>query len=244
LSGMVSDADMEQIVGSGGRLESTATALIGAANDNGGRDNITAVLFRVEDDGTGEGRRSDTESYDTIAGDQAAPSTEQIDAERQRIAELDTQARGPSTPAAAPVPAPTGAATAVRISQRASPVPRDPTSGMQPPRPRPAPRRRGRWLPRVIVGGVLTVAIAGGVLYAVTRSVWFVGTNNQGFVTLYRGLPYELPLGVRLYQQRYVSGVPALSLAPKRRKRVLDHQLRSHGDAVDLVRSLDTAGSS
>jgi protein phosphatase len=90
---------------------------------------------------------------------------------------------------------------------------------------------------------VLVLAIAGGVLYAVTRSVWFVGTNNQGFVTLYRGLPYDLPLGARLYEQRYVSGVPALSLAPKRRKRVLDHQLRSHGDAADLVRTLDTGVS-
>jgi protein phosphatase len=90
---------------------------------------------------------------------------------------------------------------------------------------------------------VLIVAIGGGVLYAVTRSVWFVGTNDQGFVTLYRGLPYDLPLGVRLYQPRYVSGVPALSLEPKRRKRVLDHQLRSHRDAVDLVRSLNAGGS-
>jgi serine/threonine protein phosphatase PrpC len=243
LSGMVSDADMEQIVGAGDRLDSTAKALISAANDNGGRDNITAVLFRIEDDGTGDGRRSDTESYDTIAGDQPAPSTEQIDAERQRISELDTQARGASAPADAPAAAPTGVATAVRAPQRASPEPRPPVSGTPSPRPRPASRRRGRWLPRAIVAGVLIVAIAGGVLYAVTHSVWFVGTNDQGFVTLYRGLPYDLPLGVRLYQRRYVSGVPALSLAPKRRKRVLDHQLRSHGDAVDLVRSLNAGGS-
>jgi serine/threonine protein phosphatase PrpC len=243
LSGMVSDADMEEIVSGGGRLESTATALIEAANDNGGRDNITAVLFRLEDDGTGDGRRTDTESYDTIAGDQPAPSAEQIEAERQRIAELDTQARATSTPAEAPTPLPTGVATAVRAPQRASPEPRDPTSGMPPTRPRPASRRRGRWLPRTVAGGVLILAIAGGVLYAVTRSVWFVGTNDQGFVTLYRGLPYDLPLGARLYEQRYVSGVPALSVEPKRRKRVLDHQLRSHGDAVDLVRNLDTGES-
>ena len=243
LSGMVSDADMEQIVGAGDRLDSTAKALIGAANDNGGRDNITAVLFRVEDDGTGDGRRSDTESYDTIAGDQPAPSAEQIATERQRISELDTQARGASAPADAPAAAPTGVATAVRIPQRASPEPRAPVSGTPPSRPRPASRRRGRWLPRAIVAGVLIVAIAAGVLYAVTRSVWFVGTNDQGFVTLYRGLPYDLPLGVRLYEPRYVSGVPALSLAPKRRKRVLDHQLRSRRDSVDLVRSLNAGES-
>jgi protein phosphatase len=231
LSGMVSDANMAEIVGAGGKLEGAAKALIGAANENGGRDNITAVLFRVEDDGTGDARRSDTEGYDTIAGDQPAPSTEQIDDERRRISELDTQAHAGSV------------ATAVRAPQRASPPPREPSPGLPPSRPRPAPSRRGRWLLRSILAGVVILAIAGGVLYAVTRSVWFVGTNDQGFVTLYRGLPYDLPLGTELYQQRYVSGVPALSLTPKRRKRVLDHQLRSHGDAQDLMRSLDTAGS-
>jgi protein phosphatase len=90
---------------------------------------------------------------------------------------------------------------------------------------------------------VVIVALAGGAIYVVARNVWFVGTNDQGFVTLYRGLPYDLPLGVRLYTQRYVSGVPALSLSPQRRRRVLDHQLRSQGDAADLVRSLDTTGA-
>jgi protein phosphatase len=94
-----------------------------------------------------------------------------------------------------------------------------------------------------VAAGVVIVAIAGGVVYAVARNVWFVGTNDQGFVTLYRGLPYDLPLGVHLYTRRYVSGVPALSLSAQRRRRVLDHQLRSHGDAVDLVRSLDNAGA-
>jgi protein phosphatase len=81
------------------------------------------------------------------------------------------------------------------------------------------------------------------VLYGVTRSVYFVGTNDQGFVTLYRGLPYDLPAGVHLYKTRYVSGVPALTVSAQRRKRVLDHQLRSEQDAMDLVKSLDTSGS-
>ena len=77
----------------------------------------------------------------------------------------------------------------------------------------------------------------------VTRSVYFVGTNNQGLITLFRGLPYDLPLGVHLYTPRYVSGVPALSIPAGRRKRVLDHQLRSRGDAADLIRSLDRSES-
>jgi protein phosphatase len=85
---------------------------------------------------------------------------------------------------------------------------------------------------------VLIVAIAIGALVVVTRSVYFVGTNDQGLITLYRGLPYDLPLGVHLYSQRYVSGVPALSVPTHRRKRVLDHELRSRGDAADLIKSL------
>ena len=59
---------------------------------------------------------------------------------------------------------------------------------------------------------LIVLVLAGGGLFAFSRNVWFLGTNNEGLVTLYRGFPYELPLGVRLYQQRYVSGVPALSL--------------------------------
>ena len=33
-------------------------------------------------------------------------------------------------------------------------------------------------------------------------------------VTLYRGLPYELPLGIDLYDTRYVSSVPTARLGP------------------------------
>jgi protein phosphatase len=90
---------------------------------------------------------------------------------------------------------------------------------------------------------VILLLIVGGGLYVVMKNVWFLGTNDQGVVTLYRGLPYELPLGINLYQQRYVSGVPALSLPADRRKRILDHQLRSRSDAIDLIRNLDLAES-
>jgi hypothetical protein len=110
-----------------------------------------------------------------------------------------------------------------------------------PSRPRPARRRRGRWLPRAIIAGVVIVALAVGALVVVAHNVYFVGTNDEGLITLYRGLPYELPFGAKLYTARYVSGVPALSVPAARRKRVLDHQLRSRGDASDLISSLDTS---
>src|SRR4051794_38824969 len=248
LSGMVSDSDMAAILGRGGDLEGMARALVDAANDNGGRDNITAVLFRVEDDGSGDSlTNASTASYDTIAGDEQAPTPEQIDAERQRISEMDTQARvvpvtGAHNPVDAEEPVPTAVASAVKIPPRASPRMREPAP-VTPSRPRPAPSRRGRWLPRAIIAGVLIAAIAIAALVVVTRSVYFVGTNNDGVITLYRGLPYDLPLGVHLYTQRFVSGIPALSVPAPRRKRVLDHQLRSRGDASDLIKSLDTSAS-
>jgi protein phosphatase len=58
-------------------------------------------------------------------------------------------------------------------------------------------------------------------------------------VTLYRGVPYDLPLGVKLYTREYESTVPAAALPARQRSAVLDHRLRSRSDAVDLVRSLE-----
>src|SRR3954453_2876510 len=69
LSGMVSDDTLASIITRGGELSTLANDLVAAANDNGGRDNITAVLFKLEDDGTGDPRATmPTDSYETIAG--------------------------------------------------------------------------------------------------------------------------------------------------------------------------------
>jgi protein phosphatase len=238
LSGMVADGNLANILGSGEALDQIAQRLIDAANENGGRDNITAVLFKLEDDGSADPRtQADTEGYETIAGTEAAPTTEQIEAERRRVSEMDTMAKATD-------PVPTAVAQSVQVPQRASPRLRAPQAGTgTTTRPRTATSRRGRWLPRAIIAGVLIVAIAIGAIYVISRSVYFVGTNNDGLVTLYRGLPYDLPLGVRLYTPRYVSGVPALTVPSARRKRVLDHQLRSRSDAADLIKSLDRSES-
>jgi PPM family protein phosphatase len=84
---------------------------------------------------------------------------------------------------------------------------------------------------------VLAAAVGG--LYALSRQVYFIGTNDAGLVTLYRGVPYELPLGLELYQEEYASGVPARAIPASRRGHVLDHEWRSREDAADLVRTLE-----
>ena len=75
--------------------------------------------------------------------------------------------------------------------------------------------------------------------YSANAAVYFVGTNDEGFVTLYRGLPYSLPAGVDLFTVNYVSGVPIQTLPARRRRQLVDHTLRSHDDASDLVRELE-----
>jgi protein phosphatase len=75
--------------------------------------------------------------------------------------------------------------------------------------------------------------------YSANSAVYFVGTNDEGFVTLYRGLPYTLPAGLDLFTVNYVSGVPIDTLPATRRKQLVDHTLRSHDDASDLVRELE-----
>jgi hypothetical protein len=52
-------------------------------------------------------------------------------------------------------------------------------------------------------------------------------------------MPYDLPFGLKLYEVQYASSVPANAIPDTRRKRVLDHELRGHGDAADLVRQLE-----
>ena len=49
-------------------------------------------------------------------------------------------------------------------------------------------------------------------------------------MTLYQGLPYELP-GFDLYTEQYISGVPAQTLSPRVKHTVTEHKLRSHDDA-------------
>ena len=94
---------------------------------------------------------------------------------------------------------------------------------------------------RVALVTALLVALLGVGAVAGARRVFFLGTNDQGLITLYRGLPYDGPLGMSLYGEQYASAVPAASLQPVLRSRLLDHRLRDRQDAADLVRRLEVA---
>ncbi|MEA2191360.1 MAG: family protein phosphatase, partial [Solirubrobacteraceae bacterium] len=103
----------------------------------------------------------------------------------------------------------------------------------------PPGKRRGRRLGALFVVLALIVVPLGIGAYIANQAVYFIGTDDDGFVTMYRGLPYELPAGIDLFSSNYVSGVQLESVPPARRKRLIDHTLRSHDDAADLVRELE-----
>ena len=217
LTSMISEDAISQVLGAAGTLDEAARSLIQKANEAGGRDNITVVLFRLEEVGV-DGR--------------AAPSTDQTTIVEPRQAEPSVP---PRPPAASPAPAASAVAVATGPAERLQPRP------TEPPRPGEPPRRRRRHtrLVAAVVAVVVVLLLVGGGGYLATRQLYFIGTNAQGIVTIYRGLPYDLPAGISLYETYFVSGVPAALVPPDRRTQFFNNQLRSQSDAQNLVRNLE-----
>jgi PPM family protein phosphatase len=107
---------------------------------------------------------------------------------------------------------------------------------------RPAPARSNRLKTAAKVLGVLVILAGIGVaaVYG-ARQVYFLGIDEGGRIALYRGLPYDLPLDVSLYNEVYSVPVQAASLPEERRGSLTDHELRSRDDAVSLIDDLESA---
>jgi serine/threonine protein phosphatase PrpC len=212
LTSMVGDEQIAEIVAAGKSLEKTGKALVKAANQAGGRDNISVVLFRVEEVVAGA---------DPLA-DQA---TGVIDAaELEAAAAAVRQAKAERLAKAAP-----GEDDGDEVDQRAPRPPRQKSTG------RPALRGVAKGLAVTAI----VLALVGTAAVLATRSVYFVGTDKDGFVTIYRGLPYNLTGGFSTYSREYQSGVSVSALPDRLRKTVVGHELRSRDDAADLVRQLE-----
>ena len=101
-----------------------------------------------------------------------------------------------------------------------------------------AKRRFSRAMP-ALLATLIVLGLIGSGGYLASRQLYFIGTNSQGIVTIYRGFPYNLPAGIRLYETVYVSGVPAALVPADRRSAVFNNQLRSQSSAISLVRDLE-----
>jgi PPM family protein phosphatase len=193
-------------------LRDAGEALIAAANEAGGRDNITVLLLRVEELDT-----SLAAATEESPAARVAPEGSSAAGIAQALREQPARTQGAPSDVEAPV-----------VARR--------------PR-RPGPQRGGRRRrirragAAAVVIAVLVVLVAGA--YVALQSVYFIGTNGRGLVTVFRGVPYKLPGNIALYSSDYVSGVGASTLTPQRRHTLLDHSLRSEANAASLVRSLE-----
>ena len=133
LTTMVSDDEIRRILTESRSLRGAVNRLVEAANRGGGRDNITAVAFRLADAEAKEGEESATLISRTA--EQAG-----LTGERMRAAGDRLRGQGPM----------------------------------------PAPPRRRRILGWVVAALAAIVVFGGGFLVA--RSIYFLGTDNQGDV--------------------------------------------------------------
>jgi protein phosphatase len=229
LTSMISEDTITEVLRSTSSLDEAARGLIEQANEAGGRDNITVVLFRLEEVAGADGALADKEA--TIVG-HPAPEAAALAAGAVAVSGTDS---APATAASAPVPvAPPPGRGRSMPRLRPRPVGRDRRSEAEPAR-----WRRSTKLVAATVAVLAVLFLVGGGGYLATRSLYFIGTNPQGIVTIYRGLPYDLPAGIPLYETFFVSGVPASVVPTDRRHEFFDNQLRSESDAMNLVRELE-----
>ena len=189
LTTMISDEQIADILGEAKTLRSAVNRLIDAANAQGGRDNITAVAFRLAEEG------EEPEEGATLI----SRTAEQAGLTSERMRRAGDRLRGQG--------------------------------------PMPLPHKRRRGIKIAAIAAAVLAVIAGGVFLA--RQVYFLGTDDDGRVALYRGLPYDLPFGVELYSEQYPIGVQAATLSPERREVVTEHKLRSEDDATDIIDDIE-----
>jgi len=196
LTTMLDDEHIARILSGASSIDAAVRALVDEANRAGGRDNITALAFRLED----AAATAPAPEGATLIG----PSADEVGL-------TSTEVRRRAAAAAA---------KARREQLAAKPK-----------------RRRLRTAAKALSVVVILGALAFGAWYG-NRQVWFLGTDAGGRVALYRGLPYELPFGVELYEERYASPIQTASLPPRRRAAVIGQNLRSRSDAAALLEEI------
>ena len=209
LTSMLSEQQIQQLLVETPDLEEAGDRLIAEANEAGGRDNITVVLFRVE---FTSGMAADADQPTIIAAAGSMPTASPARAE---------------------------------IAPR--PVKHARVQGWKPHMPggfvQPAKNERHFGLLGKTVASLtallVVLGLVGGGGYLASRQLYFLGTNGQGTMVVYRGFPYVLPFGVPMYETFYVSGVPASLLPADRRGTILNHAMRDQGSAIKLVNQLE-----
>ena len=215
LTTMVGDDQILRIVRESGDLERAGKALVRTANRHGGEDNVTVILFAVEDGAAAldetapiasDGREETDELEDTLSGLEA------------------TAAAAPTEPAAA------------TSEERAGDTGADAEGA-----PRARGPRRGRRI-FVVLAALAFVAVLLLVAFWGLANAHFVGAEDDGRVAVYQGLPYDVTEDVALYRARYVSALHASQLTRAERVALFDHDLMDYGAARNRLAPLEAEG--
>jgi serine/threonine protein phosphatase PrpC len=197
LTTMVSEDRIAAVLSAADSMRDAVRALVDEANGAGGRDNITALTFRIGDAAAPLGEAPEEATLVGAAAEEAGLTATEV---RRRAAAAAAQERREKLTADRP--------------------------------------RRLRTAAKALLVVAVLAAVAFGAWYG-NRQVWFLGTDDSGRVALYRGLPYDLPLGLSLFEERYASPVQTGALPSKRREAVTGHDVRSRSDAVSLIEDIE-----
>jgi protein phosphatase len=198
LTTMVDEERIAAVLSAADSMREAVRTLVDEANAAGGRDNITALAFRLEDAAAPLRDAAGDATLVGAAAEEAGLTTTEV---RRRAA---------------------AAAAQERREQLAAKH----------------PRRGLRTGAKVLAILLVIGGIAFGAWWG-NRQAWFLGTDAGGRVALYRGLPYELPFGIELYQERYAAPIQTESLPRKRRDAVRSHDVRSEADAASLIEDIE-----
>jgi PPM family protein phosphatase len=222
LTTMVDDEAILELIARSDTLEQASKALVKTANRAGGEDNVTVVLFSLQADE----QREDLEQT-AVAGPNGRGEAD--------LEDTLTGLEAPTVSTAVP-------AAVLEREEREAPAAWGPALDEPDDVPR-RPKER-RWRRRVFLS-VLGLAFALGVIaaafWALSRAN-FIGTDEDGNVVVYQGVPWGLGGGIDLYRARYVSRLKAVQLTGSERAALFDHDLISYDQARDELARYEAEG--
>jgi protein phosphatase len=216
LTTMLGDEEITNTIRRAETLEQATKTLVKAANRAGGEDNITVVLFSL----SGEAEPLE----DTVV---AGP-------DGRGDADLEDTMTG--------LEAPTLQTALLEREQELEAEPWGPA--VDEIEPEPAPGRPPQWRRRLfwsLLGAVFVLGVIAASFWALSRAN-FIGANEDGYVVVYQGVPWELGGGVDLFRPRYVSRLKAVQLTEVERKQVFDHELISYDEARQRLARYEAEG--
>lgn len=193
LSSMIDSGAMTTALTQADDPQAAADRLVELANDAGGEDNITVVVLDILDTNDGARANPGRQRNDTL--ESAPPSSA---SSSPSSAEMTGAVMAPA------------ATSPPREQVAQSPPPSGSDGGDEGYDERPA-----RTWPRKLVLALVVVAVLGAAAFFggsyLLRNSWYVGVNEDGFVTVYEGIPEEIA-GLTLAKEIEVTDIQSDAL--------------------------------